>query len=296
MSAYGGAKPAGAAPAVIDRIKRNLVSLKMPRALEILDVTLRGIERGEMTALEAIDLLLCEELTLRENRRVKMALTMARLSAIKTLAGFDFSFQPSLDKNRVMALAELQFIDRAEAVHLIGPPGTGKSHLSLALGVEAVKAGRSVYFGSLADIVAMLAKAEREGSLREKIRFFCRFALLIVDEIGYLPVIPGGGNLFFQLVNARYEKGAMILTSNRGFAEWGEIFGDPVVATALLDRLLHHAVVFQIEGSSYRLREHADLLPEHIRSKASLNPQPVPPTLKRRGRPPKNGDADHVAG
>ena len=176
--------PTGSAPAVIDRIRRNLVGLKMPRALEILDVTLRGIERGETTALEALDLLLTEELTLRENRRVKMALIMARLSAIKTLAGFDFSFQPSLDKNRIMALAELQFIDRAEVVHLIGPPGTGKSHLSLALGVEAVKAGRSVYFGSLADIVAMLAKAEREGTLREKIRFFCRFALLIVDEIG----------------------------------------------------------------------------------------------------------------
>ncbi len=225
-------RPAGAAPAVIDRVKRNLVGLRMPRALEILDVTLRGIERGETTALEAIDILLAEELTLRENRRVKMALQMARLSAVKTLAGFDFSFQPSLDRNRIMALAELQFIDRAEAVHLIGPPGTGKTHLSLALGVEAVKAGRSVYFGSLADIIAALSKAEREGALRERIKYFCRFALLIVDEIGYLPVIPGGGNLFFQLVNARYERGAMILTSNRGFAEWGEIFGDPVVATA----------------------------------------------------------------
>lgn len=278
--------------AMIDNIKQNLVGLKMPRALEILDITPRGIERGEMTALEAINALLSEELTLRENRRVKMALVMARLSAIKTLASFDFSFQPSLDKNRIMALAELQFIDRAEVVHLIGPPGTGKSHLSLALGVEAVKAGRSVYFASLADIIAMLAKAEREGNLRERIRFLSRFALLIVDEIGYLPVTSGGGNLFFQLVNARYEKGAMILTSNRGFAEWGEIFGDSVVATALLDRVLHHAVVIQIEGSSYRLRQHADLLPEHIRSKASSQPASVPPTLKRRVRPSKNGDAD----
>jgi DNA replication protein DnaC len=282
--------------AIIDRVKRNLVGLRMPRALEILDVTIRGIERGETTALDALDILLTEELTLRENRRVRMALQMARLSAIKTLAGFDFSFQPSLDRNRVMALAELQFIDRAEAVHLIGPPGTGKTHLSLALGVEAVKAGRSVYFASLADIIATLAKAEREGMLREKIRYFCRFALLIVDEIGYLPVTSGGGNLFFQLVNARYEKGAMILTSNRGFAEWGEIFGDPVVATALLDRLLHHAVVFQIEGSSYRLRDHADLLPEHVRTKAKIQSAPIPPTLRHRGRPPKNGDADHVQG
>jgi len=287
---------AGSGSAVVDRVRRNLVGLKMPRALEILDVTLRGIERGETTALEAIDLLLTEELTLRESRRIKMALMMARLSAIKTLAGFDFAFQPSLDKNRIMALAELQFIERAEVVHLIGPPGTGKTHLSLALGVEAVKAARSVYFGSLADIIAMLAKAEREGALREKIRFLCRFALLIVDEIGYLPVIPGGGNLFFQLVNARYEKGAMIMTSNRGFAEWGDIFGDAVVATALLDRLLHHAIVFQIEGSSYRLRQHADLVPEHIRTKANLQPLPIPPTLKRRGRPMKNGGPDQING
>jgi DNA replication protein DnaC len=284
------------ASAVIEHVKASLVALKMPRALEILDVTLRGIERGELGAVEAIDVLLTEELTIRENRRVKMAVQMAKLSAIKTLTGFDFAFQPSLDKNRILALAGLQFIDRAEAVHLIGPPGTGKTHLSLALGVEAVKAGRSVYFSSLADIVASLAKAERDGVLRDRIRYFCRFSLLIVDEIGYLPVTPGGGNLFFQLVNARYEKGAMILTSNRGFAEWGEIFGDPVVATALLDRLLHHAVVIQIEGSSYRLREHADLLPESARTKSLSSATPIPPTLKRRGRPPKNGGADPSQG
>ena len=284
------------ASAVIEHLKASLVALKMPRALEILDVTLRGIERGEIGAVEAIDALLTEELTIRENRRVKMAVQMAKLSAIKTLTGFDFAFQPSLDKNRILALAGLQFIDRAEALHLIGPPGTGKTHLSLALGVEAVKAGRSVYFSSLADIVASLAKAERDGALRERIRYFCRFALLIVDEIGYLPVTPGGGNLFFQLVNAQYEKGAMILTSNRGFSEWGEIFGDSVVATALLDRLLHHAVVIQIEGSSYRLREHADLLPDAARAKSLSSAAPIPPTLKRRGRPSKNGGADPSQG
>ena len=283
-------------PPLVDRIKQTMVALKMPRAIEILDATVRRLERGETTALEAIDALLAEEFTLRENRRVKTALVMARLSTIKTLAGFDFSFQPSLDKNRIMALAELKFIDRAEALHLVGPPGTGKSHLSVALGVEAIKAGRSVYFTTLADLVGVLAKAEREGSLRDKIRFLCRFALLIVDEIGYLPVISGGGNLFFQLVNARYEKGAMILTSNRGFAEWGEVFGDPVVATALLDRLLHHAIVIQIEGSSYRLRQHADLLPEHIRSKALIQPPPPSPQPKRRRRQFKNGDTDHVNG
>ena len=277
------------APSVIERIKTTLVTLKMARALEVLDVNLRGIECGEIGAVEAIDALLTEELTTRENRRVRMAVQMARLSAIKTLAGFDFAFQPSLDRNRILALAGLQFIERAEAVHLIGPPGTGKTHLSLALGVEAVKAGRSVYFSSLADIVATLAKAERDGDLRDRIRYYCRFALLIVDEIGYLPVTPGGRNLFFQLVSARYERGAMILTSNRGFAEWGD-------ATALLDRLLHHAVVIQIEGSSYRLREHADLLPETVHFKPHAAADPIPPTLKRRGRPPKNGGADRPHG
>jgi DNA replication protein DnaC len=286
----------GIAPSVVDRIKQHLVGLKMPRAIEILDATVRQIERGEMTALEAIDALLAEELGLRENRRIKMALVMARLSAIKTLTGFDFSFQPSLDRNRIMALAELQFIDRAEVLHFIGPPGTGKSHLSLALGVEAVKAGRGVYFGTLADIIGALAKAEREGSLRQKIKFFCRFALLIVDEIGYLPVIPGGGNLFFQLVNARYEKGAMILTSNRGFSEWGNVFGDPVVATALLDRLLHHAIVIQIEGASYRLREHADLVPENLRSKALLQTSRAAPPPRGRARQIKKGDVNQTSG
>jgi DNA replication protein DnaC len=277
----------------LDRIRRNLVGLKMARALEVLDQTVRQIERGEMTALDAIDTLLTEELTLRQNRRVKMALMTARITAVKTLAGFEFAFQPSLDRNRILTLAQLDFIDRHEAVHLLGPPGTGKSHLAVALGVEAIKAGRSVYFSTLADLIASLAKAEREGTLRERIRFLSAFALLIVDEIGYLPVVPGGGNLFFQLVNARYEKGALILTSNRGFAEWGEVFGHPVVATALLDRLLHHAVVIQLEGSSYRLRQHADLVPEHVRSKALITPPPAP---KRRGRPPLQKEPDPPTG
>ena len=137
------------------------------------------------------------------------------------------------------------------------------------------------------------SKADREGRLRERIRFLCRSSLLIIDEIGYLAVEAGAGNLFFQLVNDRYEKGAMILTSNRGFGEWGEVFGDPVVATALLDRLLHHAVVIQIEGASYRLRQHADLVPEAMRPKAPSSPAAEVP--RRRGRPPKHRDTQASA-
>ena len=274
----------------VARIRHNLVGLRMPRALEALEAVIQQIERGQLGAIEAIDILLAEEITVREGRRIKAALQMARLATIKTLTGFDFSFQPSLDRNRIMALASLDFIGRHEVVHFIGQSGTGKSHLAVALGVEAIRAGRSVYFCPLADIIDSLAKADREGRLRERIRYLCRTQLLIIDEIGYVTLGAAAGNLFFQLVNARYERGAMILTSNRGFAEWGQVFGDPVIATALLDRLLHHAVVVHIEGSSYRMRQHADLMPPALPPSLHSNEPP-----KRRGRPPKHAALTNTA-
>lgn len=266
----------------VARIRHSLVGLRMPRALEALEAVIQQIERGQLGAIEAIDLLLAEEITMREGRRIKAALQMARLATVKTLTGFDFSFQPSLYRNRIMALASLEFVNKHEVVHFIGQSGTGKSHLAIALGVEAIRAGRSVYFCPLADIIDSLARADREGRLRERVRYLCRSELLIIDEIGYVTLGAAAGNLFFQLVNARHERGAMILTSNRGFAEWGQVFGDPVIATALLDRLLHHAVVVHIEGSSYRMRQHADLLPAVPPPSAHTGPQ-----AKRRGRPPK---------
>lgn len=197
----------------------------MPRALEALDHIVQRLERGEVTAIEAIDALLSEEYATRETRRIDIALRTSKLLPVKTLESFDFSFQPSLDRERIAALAQFDFVRRAEVVHFLGPPGTEKNHLATELGVAAVKAGRQVHRASLAELIDALAKAERQGELAEKIRFYTRSSLLIVDEIGYLPISWGGANLFFQLVNARYEKGAMILTSHRSFAEWGEVFG-----------------------------------------------------------------------
>ncbi len=267
--------------AVTDTIRQRLVSLKMPFAMEALEDVVRRLENGQISALEAIETLLTEELSFRETRRLKVALGTSRLSPPKTLETFDFAFQPSLDKQRIHALAGLDFIRRGESVLFLGPPGTGKSHLACALGVAAVKAGKSVYRCTLAELVDALSLAHRAGQLTAKLRFYTRAALLIVDEIGYLPLPREGANLFFQLVSARYEKGAMVLTSNRGFADWGEVFGDPVVATALLDRLLHHAVVVRIEGASYRLREHRDLImPQPDQHSPSSGRKP-------RGRPKK---------
>jgi len=188
---------------MLDRIRASLVGLRMPCALEALDHTMRQLERGEIGALEAIEALLAEEHAPRETRRIGVALKTARLTPPKTLESFDFTFQPALDRGRIMALAQLDFVARAEVVHFLGPPGTGKSHLATALGVAAVKAGRRVYRATLAKLIEALGRAEREGRLIEKIRSLGRSSLLIVDEIGYLPITPGGANLFSQLVNAR---------------------------------------------------------------------------------------------
>ena len=158
-----------------------------------------------------------------------------------------------------MSLHELTFIERKENVIFLGPAGVGKTHLAISLAVTAMERGYRVYFSTLSNLVLLLAEAERQGKLREKLAFLKNPALLVVDEIGYLPIPDSGTNLFFQVVNTRYEKGSMILTANKSFKEWGEVFGDPIAASAMLDRLLHHCHLVNIRGNSYRLRQYPGL-------------------------------------
>jgi len=180
---------------------------------------------------------------------------MARLPFVKPLETFDFDYQPSIDRKQVQMLSSCHFIEHGDNVIVLGPPGVGKTHLAVSLGLKAIEAGYRVLFTTGASLIEKLTKAHAEGRLEDKLKLYTAPRLLIIDEIGYLPIDRVGANLFFQLISRRYERGPMILTSNQSFGAWGEVFGDRVIATAILDRLLHHAVTMNIRGNSYRLKD-----------------------------------------
>jgi DNA replication protein DnaC len=242
-----------------DGIRGMLADLKMPGSLEAVDAILGEIDGGRLAATEAISRLLSAQISLRNNRRLQAAMRSSRLPSVKTLESFDFSFQPSIKREQIESLHELNFVDRKENVVLLGPPGVGKTHLAISLAIAAAQRGRRVYYGTLIDLITSLEEAQASGQLTRRLAVLTHPSLLVVDEIGYLPINHTGAVLFFQLMNRRYERASTVLTSNKGFEEWGEVLGDDVMAAALIDRVLHHCHLVNIRGNSYRMREHTAL-------------------------------------
>jgi len=242
-------------PVAIEQARSYLESLGLASSAAVLDQRLDQAAHRQLSYAEFLADLLAVEATARRERYLKARTRLAHFPFHKTLEEFDFAFQPSIDERQVRELAQLAFVREAANVLLLGPPGVGKTHLAVALGLKAIEAGYGVYFARAHDLVEDLRRAIAEHKLDRRLRVYLAPKVLIIDEFGVWPYDRLASTALFTLISARYERGSIILTSNKGFAEWGEVLGDNVIATAVLDRLLHHSHLLNIRGESYRLRE-----------------------------------------
>ena len=236
---------------ITDRLHDNLHRLSLIRASEVLETIARQAETDKRSYLAFLDQLLEEEVAAKEKRRFQTAMKTAGLPAAKTIEEYDFRFHPQLDKQEVMSLFDLDFVPKRENVIFLGPPGVGKTHLAISLAIKACSHGFKVYFTTMDTLIKKLKESQSNH------KAYLTSSLVVVDEVGYLPVSSQEAYLFFQFVSHRYERSSTIITSNKSFGDWQELFGDAVIATAILDRLLHHCRVINIKGHSYRLRKHA---------------------------------------
>jgi len=239
----------------LERLQEHMAKLRLFKSRDRLEAVLQQATADELPYADFLDQLLGEEVASKTAKNVTMRTSLAKFPFVKDLESFDFTYQPSIDKKQVATLASCHYIEHGENIVILGPPGVGKTHLAVGLGIKAIEAGYRVLFTTAAAMIAALTKASSESRLDEKLKVYTVPRLLVIDEIGYLPIDRQGANLFFQLISRRYEKGPMILTSNQSFGAWAEVFGDRVIATAILDRVLHHAITMNIRGNSYRLKD-----------------------------------------
>jgi DNA replication protein DnaC len=248
----------------MDRLRDNLTSLKMRNTLDILDNYLEMAIKDNLNIVDVLDHIFAEEAKTKRRRAYEHQIQMSGFPLKKSLADFDFSFQPSIDKRQIDELATMRFIENAENIVFLGPPGVGKTHLATALGLVAASHRFSTYYVNCQQLVEQLKKAHFENRLPDKLRVLAKYKLLIIDEIGYLSMDLQGANLFFQLITRRYEKVSTIFTSNKTFSQWNEVFADLTIASAILDRVLHHCTVIHIKGESYRLKERKEYMKQKV--------------------------------